>query len=80
VILFEVKIRQIHVAAGQDVDDENILPFAKANLKELRSQVPVMPTDAKSGAFGVYVVGTCSGPVASFPFTSIEIDPPRLEV
>src|ERR1700733_5893995 len=49
VILFEVKIRQIHVTAGQDVDGENIPPLAKANLEELRSQVPVMPLTPSHG-------------------------------
>ena len=41
-ILFEVEIGQIHVAAGQDVDGENIPPLAQADLEELRSQVPVV--------------------------------------
>jgi hypothetical protein len=49
VILFEVKIRQIHVTAGQDVDGENIPPLAKANLEERRSQVPVMPLTPSHG-------------------------------
>src|SRR5271168_5041220 len=50
---FEVKIRQIHVAAGQDVDGENIPPLAEANLEELRSQVPVMPLTPSHGVCGV---------------------------
>jgi len=37
VSLFEVKIGQIHCAAGQDVDRENIPPLAEANLEEIRS-------------------------------------------
>lgn len=43
VILFEVKIGQIHVAIGQDADGENILPFVKTHIEELRGQIPVVP-------------------------------------
>jgi len=32
---FEVKIGQIHVAAGQDVDSKNIPPLAEADLEKL---------------------------------------------
>jgi hypothetical protein len=32
-IAFEVKIGQIHIAFGPDVDGENILPSAEANLE-----------------------------------------------
>jgi hypothetical protein len=34
-ILFEVKIGQVHVAAGHDVDSKNIPSHAKANLEKL---------------------------------------------
>jgi hypothetical protein len=37
----------MHAAVRQYVDSENILAFADANSKKLRSQIPVVPFDAK---------------------------------
>ena len=55
VILFEVKIGQIHVATGQDVNGENIPSLVEANLEEIRRQVPMMPLTPSHGVS--WVVG-----------------------
>src|ERR1700733_5623133 len=73
-ILFEVEIGQIHVAAGQDVDGENIPPLAKADLEELRSQVPVVPL---TPSHGVCRVICCWDLQWSCCFFSIDVDRDR---
>ena len=80
VILFEVEISQIHVSLGQYVYGENIFPFAQTDFEKLRSQIPVVPLTPGHGSAGSFVEAICSGPVASFPFTSTDIVPPRFDV
>ena len=39
----EVEVSEVHVAAGQYVYGENVLPFVEPNLEKLQRQIPVVP-------------------------------------
>ena len=72
--LLEVEIRQIHISVFEDVPS-----FLEAKCEKRRSQVPVVALTPRHGSAGSFVEAICNGPVASFPFTSTDMVPPRFD-
>ena len=78
--MFEVEIRQIHVPVLQDMNGEDIPPLFETNFEKRRRKVSVVPLRHANGSAASFVDMICSGPVASLPFTSSDIVPPRFDV
>lgn len=51
--LLEIKIREVDVAVGEDVDGEEVFAFGQMGFEERRCEVPVVPLTPGNGVCGV---------------------------
>jgi hypothetical protein len=76
----EVEISEIHVPFLENMNSENVFSVRKSKPHNPCYDVAMMPLASGNWILELNVDTIATGPLASFPFTSKEMAPPRFEV